>query len=273
MGLPLSGLAQHGYSILAGIVFLEAVGFPIPAALALLVAAGASARGSMQLPWALASALSAMMLADVLMFLLGRYTGWWLLALLCRLSLNQESCILNSAASFHRRGRTLLLFAKFIPGINAMAPPLAGSMNMRMGQFLYLDAAGASLYICAYMAVGYLFSDALGPVIAGYQTVSRFVGWILIIAFAIYFGVQLRMWIQARMLRTAPLVRPSDVAGALSAGDAVIYDVRSHGYYDAKATRIRGSRRLDPNALHQLKERLPEELQNPGDRPVYLYCT
>ena len=32
---------------------------------------------------------------------------------------------------------------------------------------------------------------------------------------------------------------------------ACIYDVRNHVYIDAKATRIRGSRRLDPNALNR----------------------
>jgi membrane protein DedA with SNARE-associated domain len=268
----LSGLAQHGYSILFAAVFLEAVGLPIPAALALLITAAASARGSLQLTWALASALSAMMLADLLMFLLGRYTGWWLLGVLCRLSFNAESCMLRSAASFHRRGRLLLLFAKFVPGINAMAPPLAGSMNMRLIQFLALDLGGASLYIGSYMAVGFLFSGALESMVSGYQTLSRFMGWILIALIAVYIGVQLRMWLKTRGPGAAPVAPPSDVASAVSDGDAVIYDVRSHGYYDAKATRIRGSRRLDPNTLHGLDERLPGDLLS-QNKLVFLYCT
>jgi membrane protein DedA with SNARE-associated domain len=58
--------------------------------------------------------------------------------------LNPESCILRSADSFYRRGRALLVIAKFIPGINTLAPPLAGSMNMRFVPFLRLDLAGAS---------------------------------------------------------------------------------------------------------------------------------
>src|SRR5262245_45085157 len=114
-------LSHHGYSFLALAVFAESIGFPIPAALALIIAGAASAHGSMLFTDALASALAAMLAADALMFLLGRYTGWWLLGLLCRLSLNPESCILRSAGSFHRRGRLVLLFAKFIPGINTMA--------------------------------------------------------------------------------------------------------------------------------------------------------
>ena len=96
----LSGLPQHGYSILFTVVFLEAVGFPVPAAPALLIAGAASAGGSLDPLLAAAYALSAMMLGDTLMFVMGRYTGWWLLAVLCRLSLNPESCILRSADSF-----------------------------------------------------------------------------------------------------------------------------------------------------------------------------
>jgi hypothetical protein len=42
----ISDLAAYGYSILFAAVFLEAVGFRVPAALALLIAGGASARGS-----------------------------------------------------------------------------------------------------------------------------------------------------------------------------------------------------------------------------------
>src|SRR5476651_1867877 len=156
-----SALAHHGYSILAAAVFLEAIGLPVPAALALLIAGAAAAHGLLQLPYALGAALLAMLAGDTLMFLLGRYTGWWLLGALCRISLNPESCILRSADSFYRRGRQLLLVAKFIPGINTMAPPLARSMNMRYTQFLPLDLAGAALYLGAYFAVGFVFSGAL----------------------------------------------------------------------------------------------------------------
>jgi rhodanese-related sulfurtransferase len=62
-------------------------------------------------------------------------------------------------------------------------------------------------------------------------------------------------------------VEPAAAARELADGNAVVYDVRSHGYYEPKARRIRGSRRLDPNALNQV------ELDFPTDRQVYVYCT
>ena len=263
----LAGLSQHGYTILFAIVFLEAVGIPVPAALALLFAGGASAHGSIHLSLAAGSALLALILGDTLMFLLGRYTGWWLLGLLCRLSLNPESCILRSADSFYRRGRTVLLFAKFVPGINTMAPPLAGSMNMRFGQFIGLDLTGAFLYVAAYMTVGFLFSDALGTITKNYELFGRVASWILIAAVAGYLGFRAWTWRKTRRAQSVVFVSPAEAARGVSSDGAVIYDVRSHGYYDRKAARVRGSTRLEPNALHQLEGDIP------AGKQVYLYCT
>jgi len=263
----LSGLSQHGYSILFAIVFLEAIGMPVPAALALLIAGAASAGGSLQFSLVAASAVSAMLLGDVLMFLLGRYTGWWLLGLLCRLSLNPESCILTSADSFYRRGRGVLVFGKFVPGLNTMAPPLAGSMNMSFGQFLALDFAGAFLYAGAYLGVGFLFSGALEAITSNYQAFSSALSWFLIAALAAYLGYQAWQWTKGRRLPAVPLVSPAEVARALAADTAVIYDVRSHGYYERKSERLAGSKRLEPNALLHVEEHFP------AGKQIYLYCT
>lgn len=225
----LSGLSQHGYSILFAAVFLEAVGMPVPAALALLIAGAAAARGSLQPGLTAATALSALMAGDTIMFLLGHYTGWWLLSLLCRLSLNPESCILRSADSFYKRGRMLLVVAKFVPGINTMAPPMAGSMNMRLLQFLRLDLSGAVLYAGAYFALGWIFSGALGVVTRGYRMFGRALGWVAMAGLAVYVAFVIRAWIEARALRSVPFASPADVARAMSSDSAIIYDVRSHG--------------------------------------------
>jgi membrane protein DedA with SNARE-associated domain/rhodanese-related sulfurtransferase len=262
----ISGFAQHGYAVLFAVVFLEAVGLPVPAGLALLIAGGAAANGTLQVSFALLAAIAAMLAGDTLMFLMGRYTGWWLLGILCRISLNPESCILRSADSFYRRGRMLLVVAKFIPGINAMTPPLAGSMNMRFWPFMRLDAAGAALYIGACFGVGFVFSGALAAVTRGYHAFGRVVGWGVVGLIVVYLGFQLWLWIKARKLLAVPLAIPSEAARAM-AGGAWICDVRSHGYFDAKATRIKGSRRLDPNALNQTRTEFPP------DHDLYLYCT
>jgi membrane protein DedA with SNARE-associated domain/rhodanese-related sulfurtransferase len=267
MDTLLKGIAEHGYSLLFAAVFLESIGIPVPAALALLIAGGASARGDLNTVAALGCAVSAMLVGDIIMFLVGRLTGWWLLGLLCRISLNPESCILSSAASFYHRGRTVLIFAKFIPGINTMAPPLAGSMNMRPIQFLALDGTGATLYVGTYFTVGYLFSDLIGSITNGYHKFGEVMAGVLMVAAAGYVGYLIWMWMKGRRLRSVPMVSPSDAARALSSEGAVIYDVRSHGYYDRDAVRIPGSKRLEPNAIHQFDEHVE------AGKLIFLYCT
>ena len=260
------GIAQHGYAILYGTVFLESIGFPLPAALALLVAGAAAGSGMLQAPYAVIGALLAMLAGDTLMFLLGRYTGWWLLGMLCRLSLNPESCMLRSADSFYRRGSKLLVVAKFIPGINTMAPPLAGSMQMRFFKFLQLDLAGAALYVGSYFGVGFVFSGALHAVTRGYQALGRVMGAVGIVLIVAYLAIQIWWRVRERLQQPVTYSIPFEAAEKASTG-AQIYDVRSHGYFDANAIRIKGSKRYDPHTLHQSTP----DFSN--DQQVYLYCT
>src|SRR5579864_4669768 len=166
-------ITRHGYAVVALAVFLEAVGIPVPAALALFAAGVAGATHKLSLSVALPIAIVAMMLGDIPLFLLGRRTGWRLLGYLCRISANPESCILRSAESFYKRGRLTLVFAKFVPGISTMAAPLAGSMKMRPLQFLMYDLAGSCLYALVYVGMGFLFHNFLSVLVHGLETAGH----------------------------------------------------------------------------------------------------
>jgi rhodanese-related sulfurtransferase len=147
-----------------------------------------------------------------------------------------------------------------------MAPPLAGCMNMSFPQFLALDLAGVALYTGAYFGVGFLFSGALEAITRGYQTFGRVAGWVVVVLVVGYVAFQIWLWIRAHAQPTVPFAIPSEAERQRAAG-AYIYDVRSHGYLDAKAIRITGSRRLDPNALNRCVEEFPD------GQPIYVYCT
>jgi membrane protein DedA with SNARE-associated domain len=263
-------IAHHGYLALFLAVLAEAINLPLPAAIALITAGAATAAHTLQLPGVVAAAVLAMLLGDSLMFVLGREMGWGLLGFLCKVSINPETCILRSAESFYRRGRVTLLIAKFIPGVNAMAPPLAGSMKMRYGQFLWLDAAGALLYALSYAILGFVFRDFLASITHSFHAAGHVVGYILISAIAIYFGYRLWLYWQNRIFRVVPRVQVQELARLLASDDAIkvqVVDVRSHGYYDGNAERIRGSIRIEPNHLSEELKGLPK------DKDIYVYCT
>jgi membrane protein DedA with SNARE-associated domain len=263
-------MARHGYALTFGLLLAEAMGLPFPAAIALVAAGAAVAAHALGGPYVLLVAITALLLGDTVQFWLGRYMGWALLGFLCRVSINPETCILRSAESFYKRGKVTLVIAKFIPGVNTMAAPLAGSMKMRYWQFLRLDLAGALVYSVAYLLVGYLSRDFLAAVLRGFHAAGRTMEVVVVAAlvgYAIYRVVQYR---RHKMYRVVPRVQVQELAARLASEDAnrvLIVDVRSHGYYDSGTARIKGSIRIEPNNLEQ-------ELKNlPKDKDIYLYCT
>jgi membrane protein DedA with SNARE-associated domain len=266
----ISAVAHHGYLALFLAVLAESINLPLPAAVALVTAGAAAAARSLFLPGVIGSAVVAMLLGDSLMFVLGRNMGWALLGVLCKVSINPETCILRSAESFYKRGRVTLIIAKFVPGVNAMAPPLAGSMKMRYDQFLWLDAAGAALYALLYALLGFVFRDFVASITHGFHAAGHLVGYALFAAVAVYIGYRLWLYWQNRVFRVVPRVQVQELARLLASDDAArvqVVDVRSHGYYDANAERIKGSIRIEPNHLN-------EELKNlPKDKDIYVYCT
>jgi membrane protein DedA with SNARE-associated domain len=263
-------VARHGYGLIFLLLIAEAIGVPLPAALALVAAGAAVSSHTLSGPGVLSAAMLGLLIGDTVQFWLGRYTGWALLGFLCRLSMNPETCILRSAESFYKRGKTTLVFAKFIPGINTMAAPLAGSMKMRYGQFLQLDFAGALLYSISYLVLGFVSRDFLAAVLNSFLAARRAMEIAILIALILYAGYRAIQFLKYRKYNIVPRVQVQELASRLASeesGRILIVDVRSHGYYNIGAERIKGSIRIEPNNLE-------EEIKNlPKDKDIYLYCT
>jgi len=263
-------MVRHGYALTFGLLMAEAIGLPFPAAIALVAAGAAVAAHALWGPYILLAAVVGLMLGDSVQFWLGRYMGWLLLGFLCRVSINPETCILRSAESFYKRGKATLVVAKFIPGVNTMAAPLAGSMKMRFSQFLQLDFAGAMVYSITYLTVGYVSRDFLAALLRGFHEAGVAVEVVVLAAlvvYAVYRAVQFR---KNKMYRVVPRIQVQELASRLASEDAsrvLIVDVRSHGYYDSGSARIKGSIRIEPNNLQEEIKHLPK------DKDIYLYCT
>jgi len=263
-------IARHGYLLLTAVCFAEAVGLPVPGAIAILTAGAVAAYGKLHFYSVFGWAVAAMLVGDIFLYFIGRLSGWALLGFLCRLSASPETCILRSAEYFYRRGKQTLLFAKFIPGINTMSPPLAGSMKMQVNAFLLFDTLGAALYVGAYSAVGYVFSDALRAITRGLRSAGFAAEVVFGVGLGVYAIYRIWMYRKYKLLDMVPRVPVAELARRLAADanrSILIADVRSHGYYDAESQRIAGSIRIEPNNLE-------EEIKNlPKDREIYLYCT
>jgi membrane protein DedA with SNARE-associated domain/rhodanese-related sulfurtransferase len=268
-------VAAHGYASVLGLLLLSALGLPMPAGLALILAGAAGHRGLLQMHILIPLAILTESIGATTLYTGGRLTGWWLLGRLCRLTIDPEHCIFRSADFFYERGPRVLLIARFLPGLNSMAPPLAGSLNMRWWKFWRLDITGAVLHVCVWTGVGYFFSryvkvvtDALGVV--GHVAM----GFVLLVLLG-YAGLWAFVSLRDRRYRNVHRIAPDEVVRRLENPDPshpiVIADVRSHGYYDPGMLRIKNSIRVEPNRLGAELDALRETLAPECD--IYVYCS
>ena len=162
-----------------------------------------------------------------------------------------------------------LVFSKYVPGINTMAAPLAGSLNMGPLQFLGLEFLASCLYVLPIMAFGFYFSHLISFVVDWFVSLSHT---LLILALLAILGVLVyRLWHfwKDQSLTVVPRVTPLQLVQTIAShkDGVIIADARSHGYYDRGATRIKGSVRLEPNHLMEEVSKFPE------GKKIYLYCT
>ena len=258
-------LIRHGYAVLFGWVLLEQLGLPIPAA-PLLIAAGALARtGKMNLTFAVTLAFIAVILADLFWYSLGRYRGGRILKLLCRISLEPDSCVRRTENLFVRHGVRSLLVAKFIPGLNTAAPSLAGVFRMPVRRFLIFDSLGGFLWVVTVTSLGLILGDQLERI------ALRWGAWLVAVlagslaAYVLWKFIQRRRFL--RRLRIARIT-PQELMDKLTAGETVsIVDLRQPMDIEAFPQMIPGALRI---AMEEIEDRHGEI---PRDRDVVLYCS
>jgi len=268
-------VTHHGYATTMVMMFLAACGLPLPLSVVLL-AAGANAHGgSLNLGLLILYASLASLLGDTLMYFGGRYTGWWLLAGICRISLNPEDCIFGSAKSFYERGPKSLMIAKFVPGLSTVAAALSGSLNMRVMRFLRLDLCGVLLYVTAWTSVGFVFSKLLRTIIGYVEQLGHLTAELLLFVVVLYVIWLTYNWLHDKRFRHIEKVAALDLFERMRTAThdrlVVIADVRSHGYYDPGMQRIKNSIRVEPSRLKEellaLREFMAPECE------IYLYCS
>lgn len=261
-------LVRNGYLLLVLFVFAEQVGLPVPS-VPVLLAGGALARtGELSLAGVVALAVAATLVSDVLWYEIGRRRGGRVMNLLCRISLEPDSCVRRTESFFARHGARTLVVAKFLPGLNTAAPPLAGVFGMRWRRFFAFDLAGAALWVGAFVGLGWLFGNQLEQVTEAVVGTGARVGVILAAALAAY--VLIKFIQRQRFLRELRIARitPEELHRKIAAGEAVVVvDLRHSLDFTANPATV-------PGAIHLPVEEFERRSgEIPGDREVVLYCT
>src|SRR5258708_16270508 len=117
-------LEHYGIVIVPALVVAEQFGVPLPAVPALLGVGALAAHGRISVPLVLAAIAVVALAADFVWYELGRRRGAVVLATLCRLSLEPDSCLRRAQSVFPRPGAPGTLLATSLPPPPAAIPPL-----------------------------------------------------------------------------------------------------------------------------------------------------
>ncbi len=257
---------RYGYALLFLWVLAEQGALPVPSA-PLLLAVGALVRTHrLNGLAAIACCLAGALIADSVWFYLGRHRGKRVLRFLCRVSLSPDSCVRQTENTFVKHGVKTLFIAKFIPGLNAVAAPLAGDSGLAALRFLAADGLGILLWSSTYIGVGYLFADQLELTL---NYVERLGSGLAILVVGLFASWIIWKFIQRRrFLKQMEIARitPEELRDRLDAGDD-LYIVDLRGALGSEVISVPGAIRLSAEQLSANHAEIPR------DREIILFCS
>ncbi|MBZ5724525.1 MAG: VTT domain-containing protein [Acidobacteriia bacterium] len=266
MGHLIAFVVRHGYLLVFFWILAEQGALPLPS-IPVLLACGALARSGRLNPLlVVACGVAASLIADSVWFQVGRRRGPKVLRFLCRVALEPDSCVRRTENAFVKYGLRSLLVSKFIPGLNAVAAPLAACSGAGIRRFLMFDAAGAFLWVASYTGLGYAFGGQIEIVEA---RAAQMGSGLVVLVLALLAAWILWKFVQRRrFLKQLAIARitAEELRTRLNAGEEVtIIDLRTA--MDIEPCAIPGVIRI---AVEELRSRHREI---PRDREIVLFCS
>jgi membrane protein DedA with SNARE-associated domain/rhodanese-related sulfurtransferase len=245
-------------------VFANQLCLPVPAVLFLITAGALVGRGSLNFSIVVLVGVVGSLAADYGWFMAGRWGGFRVVRTLCAFSANGQHSAVRARTLFARWGLPGVVFAKFVPGLDGLMPPLAGALNVTTVLFLLFDAMGALFWSAGYCFLGYLFSDRLNVVAAMVARTSKILAIVLacVLCYLLW-----RAWELLRTIRQLQLrkISPALLHEKLQAGDriAVLDLLDVEGQEDPTIVAgIPGAARISPTPLRSSAQvRVPTDVQ------------
>ncbi len=261
-------LAAHGYLIIFAWVFLDQAALPIPS-VPLLVAAGALvATGSLDFWSVVATATAGAMIADTLWYQLGKRGGDRAIGYVCRLSIEPDSCVTTTRNAFGRFGPVTIVIAKYLPGVQTLAPASAGFVGAPFAGFLLLDLLGTLLFVLPFVAGGYLFQPQLLAALQSLGDISSGLGMALFTAIGAYVAFKAVQWISFYRGHRLRRLSSEDLHARRELGESItVIDLRQRLDYELQPVVIPGALRIPISEIPRRHHEVPNHLD------VALVCT
>lgn len=261
-------LLQLTYGQVFLAVLAQQLGLPVPSVVFLMAAGALSVHGTMHPAVIILLSVVGCLAGDGVWFWTGRKWGPKAMRLLCRFSPDPRGCSRNAEEKFQRYGLPVMYFAKFVPGLDAVMPPLSGAEGAPVMRFFLLDAVGSLLWSAAYLGLGYVFSSQLNSAIRWVQNCGTALGVAVVGPVVLYAGwrglVLMRMICELRRRRITPptLARNLESDHKVAVLDLVNFETETGKSEQA----IPGAFVLNPTVL-----RKAQQIAVPDDLKIVLY--
>jgi membrane protein DedA with SNARE-associated domain len=158
-GTVTSWLSAFGAPALFALLALGVIGLPLPDEALLALAGVLIGQGRLHLVTAVMAAIGGTMTGITVSYSLGRFAG---LPLLLRYGsrLRVDTAIMTRVGLwFERAGKWLLVGGYFIPGVRHITAIVAGASKLSARTFMLFAYAGAALWACCFLTLGYVVGD------------------------------------------------------------------------------------------------------------------
>jgi membrane protein DedA with SNARE-associated domain len=185
------------YASLAAIAAAENVFPPLPADTVVAVGSFLAARGSGSLVVAATSIWAGNLLGALGMYFVGRRYGS--AALMARMGGADAEARVTKMYETH--GTWALFVSRFLPGVRAVVPPLAGAMRIPLRQVLPAMAVASAIWYGVIAWLGFRFGQNLEELTRIVGNTTRTAGAVAVLVVALVGGV---IWWRVRRAKTEP---------------------------------------------------------------------
>ena len=193
-------LDHYGYLAVAGFIFLEDFGIPVPGETILIAAAVYAGAGQLNIVLVGLLALIAATLGDNVGYAIGHFGGRPLVTRYGKYVFLTEERLDKAETWFGQHGGKIVVVARFIEGLRQANGIIAGISKMPWLRFLAFNMLGAALWVAVWTSLGYASGSHLDTI---YPILSRT---LLGLAGVAVIAIVARILIRRRRRRRADVV-------------------------------------------------------------------
>jgi membrane protein DedA with SNARE-associated domain len=177
----------YGLIVVAGVISFESIGLPVPGESVLILASIlAGTKHDLNIISVVVTAAGAAIVGQMLGYVIGREFGYWLLLRYGPYLRITEGRIKLGEYLFLRHGSKIVVIARFIPLLRALAGILAGANRMPWREFMVANVVGATLWACSFGFAAYMLGRQVEKV-AGPLVIVIGIATLIVIAIAAVF--------------------------------------------------------------------------------------